>query len=271
MQYILSISMDITANYAQHLRSENLQENSIRSYLSDVHQFLQWKEMFAPKAEISNNLIDQYIRTYSFTRSSHTTRRKLTGLTKFYNWFSSTTPSNTKVSLKGKSYLSYAGAFLVVTLSLAGNLSTPTVTQHYNIDTNYQDLNQKAPSSISTQMPDELPKINKPIDIAVSGYELNTMGRDNSSEVILALHEENQEEVMQEMATAFGGTEQIEKLNTYTIILHNSLRKNSIITVTPTAATNGQALYIESQGDGYAVVAIEEPINSPIPFNWLSM
>lgn len=265
--------MDITAQYAQQLVREKMQKNTIKNYVSDVRQFLAWKYMTAPNVHIDSQLIDQYLRVISFARSSQTIHRKYVSLSKFLQWVSLPHNNESDIAEKPKENIPYKftfatiGALIILLLPLS--ISTSTVNEYS------EEVFAPTETSLSQE---NISINNKPIDlsvegveVAVSGYEIESPMSD-PAEMLLTLQENidaQQEDI--ESLSPNGGRHIIEANSTYTIILDESINPHSIITVTPTSETQGQQLYVNSQGDGFAVIAIEEEIDTDLPFNWISI
>lgn len=266
--------MDITAQYAQKLNKDNLQKNTINSYISDVRLFLSWKEKFAPTTPLEESLLIQYLKTSSFTRSKYTMRRKEISLTKFINWVSGNSidhdTSNRKAKIDKTKYALSASALILLLIQI---ISVPTtadtetinhLSEYTTLDTKFQNENVNVESPIDISVDG--------VEIAVSGYEIQTPLSD-PADVVLTLESnyEQSEESRLESLSPSGGSQQIEEGSTYTIILDDSINSESIITVTPTTSTNGNNLYIQSQGNGFAIVAIDKSIDRPLSFNWIAI
>jgi hypothetical protein len=243
--------MSITATYARHLKRKKLQENSISSYLSDVQLFLNWSETNAPLMPISLKMVDQYLRTASFTRSKETMKRKQVSLTHFVEWMQTTANPTGDTITSSKAFQKYrklsvsALALLLVSIQIVSASPTSNIE---NIEVESID-NPFANSKEVSTANDNFTNVNQDIPIAVSGYEISPALEQPSSSmnVVLSLHDDaasSSEDEGQVMLSPLGGTETIERGNNYTIIVSHTIREHSIITFTPTGPTNGQALYI---------------------------
>jgi hypothetical protein len=265
VQYKYGISMDITARYAQQLHKDKLQENTINSYISDVRQFMVWKDMFSPNSRVDEALLSQYLKTSSFTRSKFTMRRKEISLKKFLQW----TNTNSARSKSKPKYLASSTALILLLLPLA--LQTNFSSLSYD-NLEYASINKDyATTAVTTESPIDISV--EGVEVAVSGYEIQAPIQDSSAEVVLSLQNNLEEESPDtlESLSPIGGTEQIKQGASYTIIYNDSIDADSLIIVTATAPSHGETLFIQSQGEGYAVVAIERPIDSPLPFNWIAI
>lgn len=263
--------MPITQDYAQHLKRKNLQENSIASYISDIQLFIRWRETNAPLGTFSTEIVNQYLKTASFTRSPETMKRKEVSLANFIKWVNENEKSsNTYTNNSIGKYLTVLALIIVcmqILLPTQNNLEDGTVLSD-SIDN---------PLSANTSVVETSTNFNNvKIPIAVSGYEISpdvsAYYPSSEKSMVLALQDEsavddeNQHSVV---LSPVGGTELIEAGNLHTIIYSSSIKQNSIITVTPTASTNGQTLYIKDQKEGIAVIAIDQAIDKPLPFNWI--
>lgn len=245
--------MPITQDYAQHLKRKSLQENSIASYLSDLQLFMKWKETNAPLAPFSIEMVKQYLKTASFTRSAETMKRKEVSLTNFVKWINddeknSNIYTNNSIGKYGKYLTGLALTIVCIQIALSPqHKSANDIVFSENISiapahTNFEDVN---------------------IPIAVSGYEIETDDVSSPTSVVLSLHDD-----ALSVDTLNAGKAYIPKGDTFTLIVSDSIKDNSIITVTPTSPTGGQTLYIHSQQDGVAVIAIESSTDHDISFNW---
>ena len=144
--------MNITDPYAQHLIRIGLGKNSIRSYLSDVHQFLLWKEKYDKNSPIRKDLIDKYLRSSSFTKSTHTTKRKAVSLNKFYLWLNTFDNSSEIIKTKNKRptvvYAALTGALMVLFPLLLSESSLPI--QKNNDITSIEN---SVPYKVETEIP----------------------------------------------------------------------------------------------------------------------
>jgi hypothetical protein len=258
--------MDITARYAQQLHKDKLQENTINSYLSDVRQFIVWKDMFSPNSKVDEALLSQYLKTSSFTRSKFTMRRKEISLKKFLQW---TNTNSARPRSKPKYLASSTALILLLLLPLAVQTNLSSLS-YDNLE--YASINKDyATTAVTTESPIDISV--EGVEVAVSGYEIQAPIQDPSAEVVLSLQnnlEEERSDTLESLSPT-GGTEQIKQGASYTIIYNDSIDADSLITVTATAPSHGETLFIQSQGEGYAVVAIESPIDSPLPFNWIAI
>lgn len=269
--------MDITTVYAQHLFRRNMRDNTIKNYLSDVRQFLKWKELSAPNASITDDLIDQYLKGSSFTKSVFTTRRKQASLKKFAQWINNQSASSnldTIISKQSRRVYSIVISLILLLLPFAvstSSINTLSNSQHLDIVDDHSSDMESSVTETKLTMERPIDLTVEGVQIAVSGYEIQNPIHE-PTDVLLSLQGNNEREVDKvDTLSPTGGTSKIESGKTYSVILDESINQNTLVTVTPTAPTYGQTLFVKSLGDGFAVIAIEQPLESDIPFNWIAI
>src|SRR3989344_5045358 len=146
--------MDITAKYAHYLYGNNLTNTSIKNYLSDINQYLLWKDKFAPNQLISEELIQQYLRTSSLTRSIYTIRRKEVSLNKFLDWIkqdSLVAPIKRAEAKQQNKYPLVAATFILLLMSFALVTSTPKYFGDTDTESEYATIKQDVATAVTDE------------------------------------------------------------------------------------------------------------------------
>lgn len=224
------------AEFRAWLEKSGASEITIKNYVSDVKAFL------------ANDKDDG--------RYSPATIKRKGSAVKKYLEFSSTT--------KTAPYPMYVLVFVIfIILYLAGQATNKNIGKEIIVSESKETVTLPLNATISSS--DKMPKVSgETSEIIVLKPNSEILHTSNSFSDPIAVTASSDRSVKQrepKIETIVAGKQEV-------LILDSLATESSFVSLTPKTSTYGQSLYVKSQGEGYFIVAIDEPQASNIRFQW---
>lgn len=243
------------------LKHEGYSPSSLKNYKTDIVQFVDWKKQEKLDDVSFRSAFAVYKKFLKLNYKNSSFKRKVASISKFLEFQDPQpiTPVKSKRSFS-KSYQRNAILLGVYSLLLVSLLVTiPLIAD---------DHNKVEPSA-------EIPNVNIRStdykDIKADGVKVSVSAPDNietTPEDIIALAQSNVDILEDSNLNNSSGTSTIEEDTNTVTIYANSVSEDSFVYLTPISPTFGNILYIESQGEGWFRVSIENQAIENIDFKW---
>lgn len=286
-----------TLSFFKYLSSLGLSRQTYANYKSDTDMFLEWiaKDLAVEKNRLENfNFLALYVNRTSTKKyhdylqarykSNATILRKITSLnhlTRYLNNYKLITDLPKISNLKTNKYssrkelLPYAAMFSI--FALAGIFSNNSSPFSYPVIPSANIQQTRLPSSVNaplaTRSVYQFPTTQRDIITLTDDPSFSVVVNsvpEAQEDLIFMINQEQVESSSQTTDQLITGIGSIPAGSTLTVLYHPEISDQSHLLLTPTSPLYGQTLYISKTADGYATVAIEEPIQHNISFNWLT-
>ncbi len=269
-----NLSLGILKDFEKYLDSLDISSSTSRFYKSDVRQFLDWLVKYDYQ-NIDKYVVNEYI---AFLRGRNTPKRtlnrKLSSLRKlseflkkdFMKNFSNEKVSRTNFITKNGKAVASAALLLILAASLSSsktqavNLVNPLETKsRVNVEQIADKTDLTAPAQI---------KSGEKVTIILDQPDSTSAESLDKLPLILGASA-NKESLREDKIYESAGKAVIYKGNTNTKVVNPLVSDKSAIFITPTSDTGNQSLFVDSQGEGYFIVALQKAAIDDISFNWL--
>lgn len=253
-------------NYLLEKFSTSLKENgfskvTIKNYLSDVKQFIRFKEQSSSVDNHDAIAMYQDILAKRFKKSS--IKRKMSAISRYLVFESKELAKidNPIKSKRVRSLFYYApisiGVLLVIILPVMASL--------YTVNPN----NTKGDVIINL-IPDKVnTDINRVATIEdTKGLRFVLQKNDNALPMVNSLGTNDTYNILNTKDINSSGTAYIQKGEQQTTIANEILSSNSFVTLSLLSPSYGNTLYIANIGEGYMEIKIENPAKETIEFQW---
>lgn len=259
------INKYFVGRFGKALQSEGFSKATIKNYITDINQFLKWRD------ENHNGLLDdnstkEYSQALAKSFRASSVKRKLSAINKYIAF------ENTEISLLPKensrlSKISYAplfvGIFLMFTIPAIG-YSLNSRSSNINEDKIEADIPANTIISNSTKAEVYNLDSSKGLRVVLANDSFDpSAGAENTTFTITKTLETDSTP-----QSPTQGVGSIYKGRSEAIIVNDIISPRSFISLVPTSSTGNQTLYIETQADGYAIVKVDNLHNQDITFQW---
>ncbi len=239
--------------YAESLKKEGASKATIKNYLTDVRQYLAWRE------KSNSDSVNNFLKESSGSFSASSLRRKASAIKKYLHI------ERNHYSMPKAKYI-YPPYFIFGILVLIFSAAT--------ITNNQSAFNDKVKDTILSSANYPLEETTKNLFNAnISGKDIKIALTEKPLKNVNYISEADiNNEISIRSLTNYKkitqGSSKIANGKRYAIIINEFVDSNSFIYITPKSPTNNQVLYIEEQGDGYFVVSVPLPADKDIDFIW---
>lgn len=252
---LYSINELLLKNFSRQLSIEGFSKATIKNYITDVNQFLNWKE--------DNRIFDNFeaVANYQIFLikkfSSSSVKRKLSSVKKFIlfedeQFKESSEDIKQKFTFAPIAFLALSIVALPFLFKSSQSIETDEISKDVPLHT-----------IISTSQAGQVYSIenSKGIKVVLTNETLNEASL-NENINYASFQDEKVSTI------SINGTATINKGSKDTIIVNEMIKPTSFIQLTPTSKTNNQILYISEQNDGYMIVSVEREPAEDITFQW---
>lgn len=253
----------LVGRFSKSLTAEGFSKATIKNYLTDINQFLRWRDK-SHRSLTDEQLLSEYSCELKKTFRVSSIKRKLSAVGKYIAFESQ------ELSLLPKRHspaprISYTPLLVGVFLMLA----VPAIGQ---------GLDSRTDIAHKENMEAEIPA-----NIKIYGTQkadIYTLDTQKGLRIVLAEEPIDAKEVGKSpafiMADALNtnpkltseGSAVIYKGRSETILANDIINEKSFISLTPTSSTGNQTLYLESVAEGYAIVKMDKVQNIDVSFLW---
>jgi|GEM_PF-5223132 len=242
--------------YEELLKKEGASKATIKNYLTDVRQYLAWRE------KSNSDSVNNFLKESSGSFSTSSLKRKSSAIKKYLHI------ERNHYSIAKAKYI-YPPYFIFGILVLIFSAAT-IVNNQPAFDEKVKDTFLSSANYLLEETTKNLFNTNmtsmsdKHIKIALTEKPTKNVNYISEADI--------NNEIRIRSLTDYGkitqGSSKITNGKRYAIIINEFVDSDSFIYVTPKSSTNNQVLYLEEQGDGYFVVSVPLPADKDIDFIW---
>ena len=248
----------VLKSFMEELRSHKASKATIKNYLTDINQFLNWREKLTllDKVEEDSVLVSMYIKGLTQKFSPASLKRKSSVVRKYLAFEYTHPPHFAKAGSKYNLIPALGGMVLLLLITPLFNANKqPSINEDATISPTTYTISSKPTYGLVNP---------RGVSIVLSATEEGN----NNMPIAETINTDIQ---VSEPITTTGfsskGVANINSGKTQAVIISDSISSDSVIYLTPKSATN-QILFLKETGGGYAVIAVEEPTERDIEFQW---
>lgn len=254
--------------FENKLRASGAPESTVSNYMVDVRQFIKWQHEYKIQSSPSSEKLSIYKEYLQKKYSPASTKRKISVINKYIASSDRAIEKYSPIDAKSSVVL-YAGLMLAVvgvTGAIAGGVGSSELVS--------SPSEVALPEATSMESGDNNMLRAKGLTVVLSssptgssestGTAYDYVDLRNVTEVSL----EHDDEIAMVNKFSHHGDSTIYSGKSEAMIFNSLIVESSFINITPKSPTGGQTLYVESQGDGYAVIAVEREAGQDIDFRW---
>jgi len=273
--------------FEENLLYEGVSGKSAKNYKSDVKSYISWLyKLGMGQEDINSETSSAYHKELLKIRAERSVKRSKTCVNRFIRWFNKDEEDFVLSSVKRKKTIAdlpkkptvpvilFITAIILLITQIV--ISTDPVASpapvsaldSYSLDTVESETSEK---ELYSNLKDK--KISIILDDKTLPHAVTANAHFNEENMLVLelVDEESPDSVlnMSESGNYIAGASFIPAGKTEYFIYNPEVRENSFIYITPKTSTENQIVYVKSQGDGFFVAAIDNPLNRKLGFNWI--
>jgi len=241
--------------YAESLKKEGASKATIKNYLTDVRQYLAWRE------KSNSDSVNNFLKESSASFSSSSLKRKASAIKKYLH-IENNYYSMPKAKYILPPYLIFGILVLIFSIATIANTNNQSVLGDKRKDAIPSSVNYSMEDTTKNQLNASLS--DKDIKIVLTEKPLKNVSYFSEADI----NNEIRVRSLNDYRKIIQGSSKITSGKRYAIIINELVNSDSFIHITPKSPTNNQVLYLEEQGDGYFVVSVALPADKDIDFVW---